>query len=163
MARDGGDDQRWLTAEEKEAWTGAVSLMLLLPGRLETALQEAAGLTLFEYLVLSHLSEAPGRELVMKELAFLANGSLSRLSNVMTRFEARGWAERRPHPTDRRCTMAVLTDAGWAKVVEAAPAHVRSVHEHVLDPLPPEDQRALARIAATLRTRPVDLVEGAGS
>lgn len=146
----------WLSPEEKEAWTGAVSLMLLLPGRLEAAVQHAAGLSLFEYLTLSHMSEAPDRRLVMSELAYLANGSLSRLSNVMKRFEARGWAERFPDPQDRRCTIAALTDAGYAKVVEAAPAHVRSVREHVLDPLSPTDQRALSRIAAKLRTRPVD-------
>src|SRR5690349_12795327 len=138
-------DADWLSADEKEAWTGAVSLMLLLPGRLDAAVQRAAGLTLFEYLTLSHMSEAPERRLVMSELAYLTNGSLSRLSNVMKRFEARGWAERHPDPQDRRCTIAALTDAGYAKVVEAAPAHVRSVREHVLDPLSPTDQRALAR------------------
>lgn len=151
----------WLTEDEKDAWTGAISLALLLPGRLESALQQAADLTLFEYLTLSHMSEAPGRRLVMSELAYLANGSLSRLSNVMKRFEARGWAERHPDPEDRRRTLAALTDAGYAKVVQAAPAHVRSVREHVLDPLSATDQRALARIAAKLRTRPVDLADTA--
>ncbi len=151
----------WLTEDEKDAWTGAISLALLLPGRLESALQQAADLTLFEYLTLSHMSEAPERRLVMSELAYLANGSLSRLSNVMKRFEARGWAERHPDPEDRRRTLAALTDAGYAKVVQAAPAHVRSVREHVLDPLSVTDQRALARIAAKLRTRPVDLADTA--
>jgi DNA-binding MarR family transcriptional regulator len=151
-----GDEPRWLSPSEKEAWTGAVSLMLLLPNRLESAVQRAAGLTLFEYLTLSHMSEAPDRRLVMSELAYLTNGSLSRLSNVMKKFEARGWAYRHPDPEDGRRTIAVLTDEGWAKVVEAAPAHVESVREHVLDPLTVTDQRALARIAAKLRTRPED-------
>lgn len=149
--------QPWLSESEKEAWTGAISLMLLLPGRLESPLQREVGLTLFEYLTLSHMSEAPDRRLVMSELAYLANGSLSRLSNVMKRFESRGWAERYPDPDDRRRTMATLTDAGYAKVVEAAPVHVRSVREHVIDPLSVTDQRAMARIAAKLRTRPEDL------
>ncbi|GAA4730567.1 MarR family transcriptional regulator [Isoptericola chiayiensis] len=150
------DDVRWLSPSEKEAWTGAVSLMLLLPGRLESAVQRAAGLTLFEYLTLSHMSEADDRCLVMSELAYLTNGSLSRLSNVMRRFEARGWARRYPDPDDGRRTIAALTDEGYAKVVEAAPAHLRSVREHVLDPLTVTDQRALARIAAKLHTRPED-------
>ncbi|WP_402374833.1 MarR family winged helix-turn-helix transcriptional regulator [Isoptericola rhizosphaerae] len=149
-------DVRWLSESEKEAWTGAVSLMLLLPGRLESAVQRAAGLTLFEYLTLSHMSEAEGRRLVMSELAYLTNGALPRLSNVMKRFEARSWAHRYPDPDDRRRTIAALTEEGFAKVVEAAPAHLRSVREHVLDPLTATDQRALARIAAKLRTRPED-------
>ena len=89
-------------------------------------------------------------------MAYLTNGSLSRLSNVMKKFEARGWAYRQPDPDDGRRTIAALTDEGWAKVVEAAPAHVRSVREHVLDPLTVTDQRALARIAEKLRTRPED-------
>lgn len=143
---------RWLTPAEKAAWTGAASFILLLPRRLDGDLQRAAGMTLFEYLTLSHLSEAPERRLVLSELAFLANGSLTRLSNVMKRFETRGWVERRPHPEDRRATLAVLTEAGLAKVAEAAPVHLASVREHVLDPLTDDDQRALARISAKLRS-----------
>lgn len=160
-APDSGDDATdeplWLNPAEKEAWTGLISLVLLMPGQLESPLQREAGLTLFEYLTLSQISEAPERRLRMSELAYLANGSLSRLSNVVKRFEARGWVERRPDPQDGRITLAALTDAGYRTVVAAAPAHVRAVRQLVLDPLSAADQRALARIAAKLRTRPVDL------
>jgi DNA-binding MarR family transcriptional regulator len=151
------DDTQWLTAAEKEAWTGLVSLVLLLPGRLEAPLQGAAGLTLFEYLALSHVSETPERRLRMSELAYLANGSLSRLSNVVKRFEQRGWVIRFPDPEDGRYTIVALTDAGYEKVVAAAPSHLASVRRLVLDPLTATDQRALARIAEKLRTRPEDL------
>ncbi|MFK0251116.1 MarR family winged helix-turn-helix transcriptional regulator [Amycolatopsis azurea] len=151
------DEALWLTPAEKEAWTGLVSLVLLLPGRLESPLQRDAGLTLFEYLTLSHISEAPERRLRMSELAYLANGSLSRLSNVVKRFEQRGWVERTPDPADGRYTLARLTDDGYDVVVAAAPTHVRSVRDLVLEPLTAEDQEALARIAAKLRTRPEDL------
>jgi DNA-binding MarR family transcriptional regulator len=150
-------DGLWLTAAEKEAWTGLVSLILLLPGRLESPLQHDAGLTLFEYLTLSHISESPERRLRMSELAYLANGSLSRLSNVVKRFEQRGWVERSPDPEDGRYTTAALTDAGYDVVVAAAPTHVRAVRRFVLDPLTAADQQAMARIAAKLRVRPVDL------
>jgi DNA-binding MarR family transcriptional regulator len=154
---DAPDETLWLTAAEKEAWTGLVSLVLLLPGRLESPLQHGAGLTLFEYLALSHISEAPERRLRMSELAYLANGSLSRLSNVVKRFEQRGWVERSPDPDDGRYTLAALTDIGYDVVVAAAPTHVRAVRQFVLDPLTAADQQALARIAAKLRVRPVDL------
>ncbi len=157
MATPDPDDALWLNPAEKEAWTGLVSLVLLLPGKLESPLQHDAGLTLFEYLTLSHISEAPERRLRMSELAYLANGSLSRLSNVVKRFEQRGWVERSPDPDDGRYTLAALTGDGYDVVVAAAPTHVRSVRDLVLDPLTAEDQQALARIAAKLRTRPVDL------
>ncbi len=150
------DEPRWLTLPEKEAWTGLVSLMMLLPNKLESPLREV-DLTLFEYLVLSHISEAPDRRIRMSDLAFLASGSLSRLSNVVKRFEARGWATRSPDPEDGRYTLASLTDTGYALVTEAAPIHVRAVRELVLDPLTATDLAALTRIAAKLRVVPPGL------
>lgn len=151
------DEAVWLNAAEKDAWTGLVALVLLLPGQLEAPLQQEAGLTLFEYLTLSQISETPERRLRMSELAYLANGSLSRLSNVVKRFEQRGWVERSPDPDDGRYTIAALTDAGYDVVVAAAPTHVRAVRRLVLDPLTAADQQALIRISAKLRMRPVDL------
>lgn len=140
----------WLSQQEKETWTGLAALMLLLPGKLDAALRPVE-VTLFEYLTLSHISEAPERRIRMSELAFLANGSLSRLSNVVKRFEHRGWVTRSPDPDDGRYTLAELTDAGYRLVVAAAPLHLRSVRELVLDRLTVTDQKALARIADRLR------------
>ncbi|MDX8144167.1 MarR family transcriptional regulator [Lentzea sp. BCCO 10_0061] len=142
---------QWLNAEEKDAWTGLVSMLLLLPGRLEAPLQQESGLSLFDYLVLSHVSEAPDRRIRMSELAHLANGSLSRLSNVVKRFEQRGWVVRAPDPDDGRYTVASLTDEGFEVVKAAAPTHLRAVREFVLDPLTAADRQALTRIAAKLR------------
>lgn len=150
------EEPQWLSPAEKEAWTGLVSLILLMPGRLEAPLRDV-DLNLFEYLALSHISEAPDRRIRMSKLAFLANGSLSRLSNVVKRFEQRGWVTRSPDPTDGRYTLAELTDAGYRLVMTAAPIHLRAVREFVLDPLTASEQQALARIAEKLRIRPADL------
>jgi DNA-binding MarR family transcriptional regulator len=144
------DDPQWLSPQEKDVWTSLISVILLLPGKLEAPLRQN-DLTLFEYLTLSHISEAPDRRIRMSELAYLANGSLSRLSNVVKRFEQRGWATRSPDPDDGRYTIAALTDDGYRLVVEAAPIHVRSVRELVLDRLTATDQQALMRIAGKLR------------
>jgi DNA-binding MarR family transcriptional regulator len=147
------EEVRWLSAQEKEAWTGLVSLVLLLPGRLESDLMRRAGLTLFEYLTLSHISEVPGRKLRMGDLAYLASGSPSRLSNVIRRLETRGLVTRSPDPANRRYTLAALTDAGHRAVVDAAPWHLRSVRNLVLDHLDGDDQRSLIDIAAKLGAR----------
>jgi DNA-binding MarR family transcriptional regulator len=154
-----GDDgePRWLDEQEKAAWTGLISLVLLLPGKLESPLRQESGLTLFEYLVLSHLSEAPQRKLRMGELAFLASGSLSRLSNVVKRCEQRGWIVRTPDPADGRYTLAELTDLGFDIVRRAAPTHLRSVRSTVLDSLDTTDLEALACIAEKLRIVPEGL------
>jgi DNA-binding MarR family transcriptional regulator len=151
-----GEELRWLDEQEKAAWTGLISLVLLLPGKLESPLRQEHGITLFEYLVLSHLSEAPGRKLRMGELAFLASGSLSRLSNVIKRCEQRDWVIRSPDPADGRYTVAELTDGGLQIVRQAAPTHLRAVRRMVLDSLTPTDQKALTRIAEKLHIVPDD-------
>jgi DNA-binding MarR family transcriptional regulator len=69
----------------------------------------------------------------MSELAYLANGSLSRLSNVVKRFEQRGWVARSPDPDDGRYTIAALTDLGFEVVVAAAPTHVRKLRVRPVD------------------------------
>jgi DNA-binding MarR family transcriptional regulator len=93
--------------------------------------------------VLSSLSMAEHRTMRMSELAQMANGSLSRLSNVVSRLEQRGWVRRGPDPADGRYTNATLTDAGWELVVHAAPGHAAAVRRFVLDPLTAAQARTL--------------------
>jgi DNA-binding MarR family transcriptional regulator len=100
----------------------------------------------FEYMVLAGLSEVPGRTLRMSVLAMLAEGSLPRLSQVVSRLEKRGWVRRAPDPSDGRYTLAILTDEGWAKVVATAPGHVAEVRRLVFDPLTKAQSRQLRDI-----------------
>jgi DNA-binding MarR family transcriptional regulator len=143
----GAGEPRWLSSTEKEAWQAVAALMLQLPGPLDAQLQQDSGLTLFEYLVLSSLSMAPDRTSRMSELARLANGSQSRLSNVARRLEERGWLRREPDPTDGRSTVARLTDSGWDVVRAAAPGHVEAVRRMVIDPLTGPQLEALSAAA----------------
>jgi hypothetical protein len=85
---------RWLTDDERDAWMPLIGVLIKLPAALDAQLQRDSGLSHFEYMVLSRLSEAPERTLRMSDLAVLANGSLSRLSHVVTRLERRGWVRR---------------------------------------------------------------------
>ena len=135
-----------LTEDEQDAWVSLAATLIRLPAALDTRLQRDAGLNTFEFLVLSGLSEAPAHTLRMSELATLANGSLSRLSHVVTRLEARGWVRREVCPTDGRCTNAVLTRAGHAKLTAAAPAHAAAVRDLVLDALTAGQVRQLRDI-----------------
>jgi DNA-binding MarR family transcriptional regulator len=143
----GAGEPRWLSSTEQEAWQAVAALMLQLPGPLDAQLQQDSGLTLFEYLVLSSLSMAPDRTSRMSELARLANGSQSRLSNVARRLEERGWLRREPDPRDGRSTVARLTDSGWDVVRAAAPGHVEAVRRMVIDPLTGPQLEALSAAA----------------
>ncbi|MFY0406131.1 MarR family winged helix-turn-helix transcriptional regulator [Solicola sp. PLA-1-18] len=136
-------EARWLDEEERAAWLDLVFLTNLLPAALDAQLQRDAGVTHFDYMVLSQLSEAPGRALRMSDLATGTSATLSRLSHVVAKLEGRGWVERSPSPTDRRATIATLTEDGWRKVVTTAPGHVEAVRTFVLDPLDREQVRQL--------------------
>src|SRR5215472_5774685 len=134
-AMDTPPEPRWLDPDERLIWLALGSVLIRLPGALDSQLQRDAGISHFEYQVLAGLSEAPDRTLRMSVLALLAEGSLSRLSQVVSRLEQRGWVRRAPDPTDGRYTLATLTDAGWEKVVATAPAHVEEVRRLVFDRL----------------------------
>src|SRR5215831_383363 len=117
-------EPRWLTSEQMRAWISLVSVLIRLPSVLDAQLRRDAGVSHFEYQVMAGLSESPDRTLRMSVLAILAEGSLSRLSQVVSRLEKRGWVRRTPDPADGRYTLAILTDTGWDTVVAAAPGHV---------------------------------------
>src|SRR5215469_4246327 len=136
-------EPRWLSATEQAAWRQLASLLFRLPGALDAQLQRDAGVSHFEYMVLSSLSEAEGRTLRMSDLAAMASGSLSRLSHVVGRLEKRGWVRREARLGDGRYVNAVLTEDGWAKVVDTAPGHVAAVRRLVMDALSPAELAAL--------------------
>src|SRR3954447_13757207 len=140
----------WLDDEEMDAWLGFNGVMLLLPAALDSQMQRDNGITMFEYLVMAMLSEAPGRTLQLKRLASVTNGSLSRLSHVVTRLERRDWVRREPMADNGRVTMARLTDAGYAKVVASAPDHVETVRQLVFDNLDRRQVRQLQKISTRL-------------
>ena len=129
------DEPRWLNDEERQAWLTLASLLVQLGPTLDAQLRRDAGITHFEYNVMTVLSEAADRTRRMSEIAALADGSLSRLSQVVARLEKKGWVRRCPDPSDGRYTLATLTDSGWEKVVETAPGHVEEVRRVVFDPL----------------------------
>jgi DNA-binding MarR family transcriptional regulator len=138
----------WLSEQQQAAWRPFVALLLRLPAALDAQLQRDAGITQFDYLVLSGLSEAPGRTLRMSELAATANSSMSRLSHVVSRLEAKGWVRREQGPGDGRVINAVLTDEGWEKVRETAPGHVAAVRELLVSTLTEEEFAQLGAISA---------------
>jgi DNA-binding MarR family transcriptional regulator len=146
-------DTPWLDRRQLRAWIRLAAVLELLPGVLDAQLRRDAEVTHFEYYVLAMLSEAPERTLRMTELARQTNATLPRLSHVVTRLESRGMVERFPCPEDRRATNARLTQAGWAHVQQAAPGHVATVRQHVVDALTDEQIDQLADIGDAILAR----------
>ena len=145
------DQPRWLTDEEQPAWIALAGALMKVPAALDAQLQRDAGLSYFEYAVLSWLSMQPERTTRMSDLAELVNSSLSRLSHLARRLEKQGWLTRRPDPTDGRYTLATLTEEGWEKVAAAAPGHVEAVRRVVFDPLTKAQVKQLREVGDRLQ------------
>jgi DNA-binding MarR family transcriptional regulator len=137
----------WLSDQQQATWRHFVALLIRFPAALDAELQKDAGITQFDYIVLSSLSEAPNRTLRMSELAATSSSSLSRLSHVVSRLEAKGWVRRAQCPGDGRFINAVLTEEGWQKVVATAPGHVAAVRELLINTLTEEEFAQLGAIS----------------
>lgn len=146
----GAGEPAWLDDTEQDVWRRYISVMRLLPDRLNASLSTGHGLTLIDYEVLSRLSEAPQRRIRMTELAEGALLSKSRLSHQISRMEKEGLVRREPCETDGRGFFAVLTDQGWAKLLAAVPTHVADVREAFITPLSREQLVALGEILGVI-------------
>lgn len=139
---------RWLSSQEQRSWRAWIAASTLLNDRLSRDLQAKHGLTLADYEILVWLSEHPEHRLRMSELAERTLASRSRLSHQIDRMERAGLVERQQCADDRRGSFAVLTKDGWAAISDAAPDHVDSVREHLVDVLTPAEFDALGRACA---------------
>jgi DNA-binding MarR family transcriptional regulator len=144
------DCTRWLDEEEQRAWRSFLRAASAIDEALDRQLQRDAGMPHAYYQVLAMLSEAPDRTLRMSQLAELTTSSASRLSHAVARLEEKGWVRREKHPTDRRGSLAVLTDDGWEAVRAAAPGHVDVVRQVLFDRLEPGQVAQLRAISERL-------------
>lgn len=138
-------EPRWLDAEQQRDWRAFLSGVTRINEHLELALRPF-GLDLAEYEILVQLSEAERRSLRMSDLAHSARQSRSRLTHTVARMESKGLVTRRAGPSDRRGVIATMTEHGWSLLVRAAPTHVQSVREILVDRVDPEDFAALGRL-----------------
>ncbi|MBT2491707.1 MarR family transcriptional regulator [Streptomyces sp. ISL-96] len=137
---------RWLSEQEQRTWRAYLQATTLLEDHLDRQLQRDAGMPHVYYGLLVQLSQAPGRQLRMTELARIAKITRSRLSHAVARLERNGWVRREDCPSDRRGQNAVLTDEGYAVLKETAPGHVATVRQAMFDRLTPEQVRQLGEI-----------------
>lgn len=146
-------DTPWLSETELTAWLRFAAVLELLPSALDAQLARDSQLTHYDYFTMAMLSEAEDRTLRMTALAVRTNATLPRLSRVISRLEQGGFVQRAPCEQDRRATNVTLTPAGWEKVQHAAPGHVQTVRELVIDALSPAQVDQLSAISSQLLAR----------
>ena len=125
----------WLTPSEQRVWRRLLSVEYRVRERLDRELRTGAGLTLGEYEVLVHLSEAPERALRMSELAERLFLSQERPDPPHRRPGAGRPGGPPPCHDDGRGALAALTPAGLGLLEQAAPIHVAGVRRYLIGPL----------------------------
>ena len=143
-------EKAWLEPDEQDVWRGFLRTNAWIYDELERDLRARDGLSLIEYGILAHLSEAPGQRMRMRDLAESVIVSKSRLSHQIARLERDGHVRRENCEDDRRGLWAVLTEEGTAALGRAAPGHATRVRSLMFDRLSPEQVDQLRGIFDTL-------------
>jgi DNA-binding MarR family transcriptional regulator len=125
---------------EEDLGALAAALMRRMIAQEEPILQ-AAGISMWEYIVLDRLGAAPARS--QAQLARWTGRDTTRLIAHLDRLEQVGLVERRPVASDRRHNAIALTDAGRVKLT-LVKRNIREMEDRVLAAVPFER-------AATLR------------
>jgi DNA-binding MarR family transcriptional regulator len=134
------------------AWQALIRAHATLMRQLATDLVDDIGLTLGDFDVLAQLGQAGG-ELRISELAAQAYSSRSGMTRRVDRLADEGLVTRANSDADGRGVVVGLTDAGVARLAEAAPVHLRRVRELFVDKL---SDGQLATLASALEKVAVD-------
>lgn len=140
----------WLDDREQQAWRGYMRMQGELSARLNRNFSRNGGISMADYGVLVHLSDAVDGRARVLALGRQLQWEKSRLSHQLTRMERRGLVTREECPTDRRGALARITDAGTAALVAAAPSHVADVRRYLIDPLTSDQLDVFAEVTAAV-------------
>lgn len=144
-ARRNWEERGWTDAAPgMAAITSVVRAQQIYLGRIDAVLRPM-GLTFARYEVLMLLSFARSGAMPLSRLGARLQVHPASVTNAVDRLEAQGLVQRRPHPTDRRATLAEITSSGRALAAEATDA----LNEQVFSQ-PGLDPRKLEQLVSLL-------------
>lgn len=143
----------WLSDDQQRVWRQWLTANGRLAATLGRQLSSDSDLSMADFQVLAHLSEAPDGRLRIVQLAEISQWERSRLSHHLTRMERRGMITRQECREDGRGQFACITAQGQAMIEQAAPGHARAVRRLMFDSLTDADLQALDRVTAGLLER----------
>jgi DNA-binding MarR family transcriptional regulator len=142
---------RWLSDEEQAAWRGLFLMYAQITLSLNRQLSDS-DLSVQDYGVLVHLSEAPAGRCRPFELGEALGLEKTRLSHHLKRLEERGLVARTRCQTDHRGWLVSITATGREALKSAAPGHVAAVRDSFIDRLSPQQIEAMTDIASAVLT-----------
>lgn len=128
------------------AWRMFLTAHATVIRRLDAELEMRESLSLSDFDVLAQLHFAGGT-LRMRDLADGVLLSRSGMTRRVDRLETAGYVSRAACETDRRGSMASLTDAGRQRLLRALPVHLQGIADYFLAPLGVDE---LASVRTTL-------------
>jgi len=147
-----------LLSGEERAWKAIARLLAAASRLLDEDLQRGANISLSEYAVLMHLSEADAAHLRMSQLADLVELSDSRITRIVEDLANGGFVVKTRNPQDGRGVDVRITDAGRDRLRDAYPVHLASVRNRIMNQVDPNALScfgdALAAIVAGIDDAP---------
>ncbi len=137
-------------SRQLEAWVSFLRSHAAITRELSAQLQREHGLTLNDYEVLLHLSHADGGMLRRVDLSERVLLTASGITRLLEGLEASGFVSKETCPSDARVSYAKLTDAGAAKLKQAAVTHLRGIDELFLGHYSGSELATLAELLARL-------------
>jgi DNA-binding MarR family transcriptional regulator len=135
-------------------WLALLRSHAELTRAMNSTLVSEHGLTMNDYDVMVNLADAPGRVLRRVDLADKVVLTASGITRLLEGLEQAGWVCKRSCDTDARVTYAMLTDAGYEKLVEASRAHHADIACMFAEQFSEEELETLGALLGRLVTKP---------
>lgn len=132
-----------LNPSEESAWRALTYVANHLVKTLGEDLTGETPVSLSEYVVLVHLSEAENQQLRIGDLASISALSPSRMSRLVDEMATKGHVTKSRVADDGRCTLATLTPLGLSTLKATYPTQLRNVRRRVFDLLTSGEVQAL--------------------
>jgi DNA-binding MarR family transcriptional regulator len=138
------------TLPSTEAFSKLLGAHATLTRELSATLLASHGLTINDYGCLLLLSRADENGMRRIDLANDLQLSPSGITRLLDRLEDQGLVGKGECKSDARVSYAILTEAGLAKLKEAAPGHVEDIDRRLGSVLSEEEVETLATLLAKL-------------
>jgi DNA-binding MarR family transcriptional regulator len=138
------------TRERLFPWMNFLRGHAVIMRELSAELVQDHGLTINDYEVLLHLSNAPERMMRRVDLAASVLVTASGITRILQGLEREGLVESRNCDKDARVSYACLTAAGLEKLTEARQTHLEGVRRLFLDRFSENELETLGELVARL-------------
>jgi len=139
-----------LNAGEERVWRDVARFISVATRLLDEDLQRGADISLSEYAVLLHLSEAESGQLRVGELADLAQISGSHTTRVIGELARGGFVVKNRNPEDGRGIDVQIADAGLNRLRVAYPIHLASVRSRIMNQIEPKALSCFGDVMAAI-------------